>query len=120
MKIIETSPVYPVILDKNNVVCSLPPIINGEHSKMSAETKNILIEVTAVDEVRALNTLNCLVSGFAIYNEKLNIEKVNVVYEGTNKTIVTPIVDERILTTNISYINKVLGIDISIFNLNYI
>ena len=53
---------------------------------MSAETKNILIEVTAVDEQRALNTLNCLVSGFAIYNDK---------------QIVTPVMEERTLTTNI-------------------
>lgn len=81
---------------------------------MSAETKNILIEVTAIDEIRALNTLNCLISGFAIYNEKLNIEMVNIVYEETNKKLVTPIVNERILTTNINYINKVLGIEISI------
>lgn len=44
---------------------------------------------------------------------------VNIVYEETNKKIVTPIVNERILTTNINYINKVLGIDISI-NFKYI
>jgi phenylalanyl-tRNA synthetase beta chain len=35
LPLIEDSPVYPVILDKNEVVCSLPPIINGEHSKMT-------------------------------------------------------------------------------------
>lgn len=38
---------------------------------------------------------------------------VNIKYEGNNKNIVTPIVNERILTTNISYINKILGINIS-------
>ncbi|CAD8133912.1 unnamed protein product [Paramecium pentaurelia] len=113
LKIIENSPVYPVIYDNQKRVCSLPPIINGEHSKMSAETKNILIEVTAIDEQRALDTLNCLISGFAIYNNKLNIEKVNIVYESNNKQVVTPVVDERTLTTNIQYINKVLGINIT-------
>ncbi|CAE7939432.1 beta-PheRS, partial [Symbiodinium sp. KB8] len=31
--IIADSPVYPVIYDKNRTLLSLPPIINGEHSK---------------------------------------------------------------------------------------
>jgi phenylalanyl-tRNA synthetase beta chain len=39
---------YPVIKDANGVVLSLPPIINGEHSKITLNTKNILIEITAV------------------------------------------------------------------------
>ena len=54
-----------MILDSNNVVLSLPPIINGDHSKMSHQTKNILIEVTATDHHRAQNTLLCIVNGFA-------------------------------------------------------
>ena len=33
--IIKNKPRYPLILDANDVVCSLPPIINGEHSKVS-------------------------------------------------------------------------------------
>jgi len=51
--IIKDSPVYPVILDSNNTVLSLPPIINGNHSKMSKDTKNVLIECTATDYTRA-------------------------------------------------------------------
>jgi len=50
LHIIRNSDVYPVIYDQNNVVLSLPPIINGDHSKMSPNTKNILIEVTAKDK----------------------------------------------------------------------
>jgi len=49
LHIIGDSPVYPVIYDKDGVVLSLPPIINGEHSKITLKTKNIFIEVTATD-----------------------------------------------------------------------
>lgn len=49
MHIIRDSPVYPIIYDSNNVVVSLPPIINGDHSKISVDTKNIFIECTATD-----------------------------------------------------------------------
>ena len=52
--IIKDSPVYPVIYDKNDVVLSLPPLINGNHSKMSKNTKNVLIECTATDHTRAI------------------------------------------------------------------
>jgi phenylalanyl-tRNA synthetase beta chain len=45
LHIIRDSEVYPVIYDKNRVVCSLPPIINGEHSKITVGTKNVFIEV---------------------------------------------------------------------------
>lgn len=32
--IIKSAPKYPLIVDANDVICSLPPIINGEHSKV--------------------------------------------------------------------------------------
>src|SRR5690349_12140222 len=34
LPIIRDSPVYPVIFDARRTVCSLPPIINGDHSKI--------------------------------------------------------------------------------------
>lgn len=49
LNIIKDSPVYPVIKDKNGVVLSMPPIINGEHSKITLNTKNVFIECTATD-----------------------------------------------------------------------
>jgi phenylalanyl-tRNA synthetase beta chain len=36
---------HPVIYDAQRIVCSLPPIINGEHSKIKLDTKNVFIEV---------------------------------------------------------------------------
>jgi phenylalanyl-tRNA synthetase beta chain len=38
-----------VIYDAKRTVCSLPPIINGEHSKISLSTRNVFIECTATD-----------------------------------------------------------------------
>ena len=50
------SPVYPVVEDSNGVVLSLPPIINGDHSKITLSTKNILIECTATDLTKVHET----------------------------------------------------------------
>lgn len=37
---------YPVVIDGNNTVITLPPLTNAEHTKITSETKDILIEVT--------------------------------------------------------------------------
>ena len=51
--IIYDSPVYPVITDANDRVLSLPPIINGKHSRIQLHTKNVFIECTATDLTKA-------------------------------------------------------------------
>lgn len=61
MPIIKDSPVYPVIYDSNGVVLSMPPIINGDHSKISLNTKNVFIEATATDLTKAKIVLDILV-----------------------------------------------------------
>ncbi len=67
LPIIRDSPVYPVIYDSNRVVLSLPPIINGNHSKITLNTKNVFIEVTATDLTKAEIVLNTMVSMFSEY-----------------------------------------------------
>lgn len=49
LPIIQDSPVYPVIYDADGTVLSLPPIINGHHSRITLDTKNVFIECTATD-----------------------------------------------------------------------
>lgn len=65
LHIIRDSPVYPVILDANQTVCSLPPIINGDHSKISVNTKNVFIEITALDKTKVEIVNRILVSMFS-------------------------------------------------------
>uniref|UniRef100_A0A8C4WTR6 Phenylalanine--tRNA ligase beta subunit n=1 Tax=Eptatretus burgeri TaxID=7764 RepID=A0A8C4WTR6_EPTBU len=54
LPIIENKALYPVIYDTNGVVLSMPPIINGDHSKISVNTRNIFIECTATDLTKKL------------------------------------------------------------------
>jgi phenylalanyl-tRNA synthetase beta chain len=46
--ILKDKPFYPVIYDANGVVLSLPPIINGDHSKIKLSTKNVFIECNII------------------------------------------------------------------------
>ena len=62
---LEGSEVYPVILDKNNNVLSFPPIINGELTRVTHETKNLFIEITGKSELAINQALNIIVTAFA-------------------------------------------------------
>lgn len=96
--IIYDSPVYPVITDKNGVVLSLPPIINGEHSKISLSTTHVFIECTATDITKANVVLNTMIAMFSGYCAKpFTVEPVRVVYEdeSVNASAMTPDLSKR-------------------------
>lgn len=77
MPIIEHSSVIPLIVDADDRILSMPPIINSEFSKLTLETKNIFIEITATDKNKALMALNVILSAFSLYCEnKFEFEQV--------------------------------------------
>ncbi|ABS55176.1 phenylalanyl-tRNA synthetase, beta subunit [Methanoregula boonei 6A8] len=53
-KIVKDFPLFPLIVDNEDHVCSFPPIINGERTRVTTATKNILLDVTGTDQ-RAVN-----------------------------------------------------------------
>ena len=63
--LIKDSKVYPVLFDAERRVLSLPPIINGAHSALKLETKNVFIECTATDLTKAKIVLNTVVTMFS-------------------------------------------------------
>ena len=65
LPIIRDKPLYPVILDAQRTVCSLPPIINSEHSKITLNTTNVFIDMTATDRTKMAYALVILVAMFA-------------------------------------------------------
>ncbi|OLP92015.1 putative phenylalanine--tRNA ligase beta subunit [Symbiodinium microadriaticum] len=121
LPIIRSSPVYPVIYDSNRVVLSLPPIINGEHSKIKMETKDVFIECTATDLTKANIVLNTVVAMFAEYcKEPFVAEPVEVIYESDypgNSFIqpgdkrLYPALEPRAMKAKISRMKASLGLD---------
>lgn len=110
--IIRDSPVYPVIYDKSRTVLSMPPIINGDHSKITLNTRNMLIECTATDKTKASIVLNTLVAMFSGYCEKrFTVEPVQVDYaDGT--TMITPDFSAPRVSADVGYINRSIGVQI--------
>lgn len=112
LHITENSPVQPVIYDKNRVVLSLPPIINGEHSKLvPGKTRNIFIECTGTDWTKLNIALNMMVTMFTHYCEDpFSVEACDVI-TAKKETITTPNLTDHMFQADPVQINKGLGID---------
>lgn len=85
LDIIENSDVIPLIMDSANNILSMPPIINSELSKISLETKNVFIDITATDKTKALTALYVLCHSFSIYSSTpCSFESVEII-DGNEK-----------------------------------
>mmetsp|Transcript_25811 Transcript_25811/g.55292 ORF Transcript_25811/g.55292 Transcript_25811/m.55292 type:complete len:614 (-) Transcript_25811:278-2119(-) len=112
LHIIEDSPVYPVIYDSNDVVLSLPPIINGAHSAITLDTKDVFIECTATDHTKACITLNTVVTMFSQYcAQPFTIEPVKVI-DQFEKERVYPDLGLKEFEVNQRAVCKAIGVDI--------
>ncbi|KAJ6639718.1 Phenylalanine--tRNA ligase beta subunit [Pseudolycoriella hygida] len=111
LPIIRDSPVYPVIYDSNGVVLSLPPIINGNHSKITLETKNVFIECTATDLTKAKVVLDTLVCMFSAHcSDSFTAEIVEVISpDGTSNHY--PELNYRTETISPKIANSYIGIN---------
>ena len=109
---------FPIILDSNNNVISMPPIINGNLTKVTTETKNLLIEITGTDENAVNNTMNIILCALAdrkgticsldiikISNENTNSDNIKKIKSIKLKNSVRDITSEEI--------NKRLGTNLN-------
>ncbi|WP_456471714.1 phenylalanine--tRNA ligase subunit beta [Methanocaldococcus sp.] len=101
---------FPLLVDKDGNVLSMPPIINSSLTKVTTETKNLLIDVTGTDKWSVEKTLNILVSNLA-ERKYAKIFSVEVIYE--NEKIKYPNLKEDVVDVSYEYINKILGTNLT-------
>ncbi|XP_037122906.1 phenylalanine--tRNA ligase beta subunit [Syngnathus acus] len=111
LHIIEDMPVYPIIYDSNGIVLSMPPIINGDHSKITLKTKNVFVECTATDLTKAKIVLDMMVTMFSEYcSQPFTVEEVEVVNaDGT--TSIYPELAYRKEKLSSKFVNNKVGIN---------
>ncbi|VDL36411.1 unnamed protein product [Hymenolepis diminuta] len=113
LEIIRGKPVFPVIKDANGVVLSMPPIINGEHSKMSMTTQNVFIECTAMDLNKASIVVDTIVSMFSEYcAEPFTAEQIEVISWDGSHTFY-PRLQQRTTLVGVEYVNSIAGTNCS-------
>ncbi|XP_029302793.1 phenylalanine--tRNA ligase beta subunit [Cottoperca gobio] len=111
LHIIEDEPVYPVIYDSAGIVLSMPPIINGDHSKITLKTKNVFVECTATDLTKAKTVLDMMVTMFCEYcSQPFTVEEAEVVYPD-GRTCKYPELAYRKEKLSSDFINRKVGIN---------
>ena len=103
--LIEKFDKYPLILDVDDNILSMPPIINGELTKIKEDTKNIIVDVTGTDERAVNQALNIICSSFAEVGGKIKSMEV----EYSNKTIVSPDLTPQEINVHVNTTNELIG-----------
>ena len=101
---------YPIIIDGAGTVLSLPPIINGQATKVDCRCRNLFVEVTATDQKIAEDVLAIL--AITLYDVGFEIRTVSIAESGSRRRrkIETPRMKPKLISTDVNYVNGILGI----------
>jgi phenylalanyl-tRNA synthetase beta chain len=97
---------YPLIVDSTGLVLSLPPIINGQSTKVNDKCRNLFVEVTATDQKTAEDMLAIL--AITIYEAGFEIRTVSI--DSGKRKIETPQMKPRVISADIGYVDSILGL----------
>ena len=102
---------YPVMMDSNGVIMSLPPIINSQHTKMTLNTHNVLLDITGIDYTKCEIVLNTLIAMFSVYcKNPFTVEEINVINYETKSSKIYPDLTPRKFKVDINYLKTITGI----------
>ncbi len=108
---------FPIFIDANNEILSMPPIINSHKTgRVEETTKDIFIECSGSDFEILNKTLNILVTMIADMNPEVKICQMNLIY-GKDKKITPDLTPEQI-KIKLENINKLLGLELKEQNLS--
>src|SRR3990170_2052201 len=107
--LVDWAPKYPLLIDKEGKVLSMPPIINGELTRVTHSTTNLFLDVTGTDYVAVERSLNVLAT--ALEDMGATIEKVRVKYP--DRTVFSPDLTPQKMKLRTNYANELLGLKLS-------
>jgi len=107
--ILEGKGEYPILMDAKEMVLSMPPIINSEHTRIDEATESIFVDVTATDPKAMNEVLNILATTFA--DRGAEIYKVENRYP--DRVVETPNLSPWKMELETAYVNGLLGFDLT-------
>jgi len=107
-QLLEDADRYPIFIDSNDKVLSMPPIINSEHTgRVTTSTKDVFVECSGFDLRVLQKLLNIIVTSLADIGGK--VFSVNLKYG--SKKAVTPDFEPSKMDLDVKYVNGLLGTD---------
>jgi phenylalanyl-tRNA synthetase beta chain len=105
-EILKDTQFFPMITDSNHEVLSFPPIINGELTRITPETKNLFIDVTGTSQEACDQALAVLSA--ALIDAGAILEQVLVSSGRVSRT--TPSMAPRTMRVDSSLARRLLGL----------
>ncbi len=99
---------YPMILDRKGMVLSMPPIINGEYTRIDEATTELFIDVTGTDLKAITEVLNVICVTLA--DRGAEIHEVHNHYPD-GSVLTTPNLDPWVMDLDNDYVNSTLGVE---------
>ena len=100
---------YPLLVDANGQVLSMPPIINSAETRVTADTTDIFIDVTGPFPKQVDKTLNVFVTALLEMQPGLELFRVTMQNEQSHTT---PKLEPEAMDLSLADCNKLIGFDI--------
>ncbi|MEM2093006.1 MAG: phenylalanine--tRNA ligase subunit beta, partial [Candidatus Bathyarchaeia archaeon] len=104
--LVDWAPKYPLLVDRDGQVLSMPPIINGELTRVTAQTRNLFLDITGPNYDAVEKSLKVLATALADMGGTL--EKVIVKYP--DRTVISPNLKPEKMRLRVKYANRLLGL----------
>ena len=106
--LLENEKLFPIFIDSNNEIMSMPPIINSDKTgKITVNTTEVFIECSGFDFDVLSKCLNIIVTALA--DMKGEIYEVELDY---GKKRATPDLKAERMKLDVNYVNQVLGLEL--------
>ena len=100
---------YPILMDSNNLVLAMPPIINSDETKCKINSSRLFVDVTGITHDAVINSLNTLVSALIALGGEVEPVKMN--YPAGPKA--TPDLSPKKISIKFEAARSWLGLDFS-------
>lgn len=108
--LLEGSEKYPVFIDANNEILSMPPIINSHKTgKVTGKITEVFVECSGFDFRIMQQCLNILVCVLADMGGIINSMELDY----PDKKRITPNLEPEKMKVDLKYINKLLGLELN-------
>lgn len=103
---------YPLLLDYEGTVLSMPPIINSEYTRVTPMTRDIFIDITGTELNLMFRIMNLVIGALIERGDNVEIFSVKVLDGST--TLLSPQYYVRNIELRLSNLRRLLGIDLTL------
>ncbi|GJD13009.1 Phenylalanine--tRNA ligase beta subunit [Galdieria sulphuraria] len=106
---------FPVVLDAKNRILSLPPVINGDLSKVTLSTRNIFVDCTGTDWTKTQMVIRTIVAIISQYCEEPFVEPViieTMSVDQSSQEMISPNMELHSFKLELERAKRMLGVDL--------